>query len=186
MQEIPIVVLLAYRQLSADTPSLFVMSHWPSTTSRTLSYYPARLCSSRVNTAWPSTAIKMTWELLYICLLSPSSLLPDPTTAWPGIPSFPRNYYHYQLPVFFILLPKLYASKTMLSITVFSLLFASLSVVSGFNLIQSRQSVTPPPECDVISTWEVTNFFWFNSSDNLDCANPVNVRKCEILSPTHL
>jgi len=74
----------------------------------------------------------------------------------------------------------------MLSVTVFPLLFASLSVVSGSNLIQSRQSVTPPPECDVIPTWEVTNFLWFNSSDNLDCANPVNVRKCEALSPKDL
>ncbi|KAF7958717.1 hypothetical protein EAE96_002251 [Botrytis aclada] len=41
--------------------------------------------------------------------------------------------------------------------------------------LQSRQSVTPPPECDVIPTWEVTNFNWFNSTHNLDCVDQSNV-----------
>ncbi|TEY86491.1 hypothetical protein BOTCAL_0007g00180 [Botryotinia calthae] len=41
--------------------------------------------------------------------------------------------------------------------------------------LQARQSVTPPPECDVIPTWEVTEFSWFNSTHNLDCVNQVNV-----------
>ncbi|KAF7877482.1 hypothetical protein EAF04_001159 [Stromatinia cepivora] len=50
-----------------------------------------------------------------------------------------------------------------------------LSVVSSSPLLQSVQSVTPPPECDVIPTWEVTNFIWFNSSHNLDCVHQVDV-----------
>ncbi|ATZ45909.1 hypothetical protein BCIN_01g06060 [Botrytis cinerea B05.10] len=41
--------------------------------------------------------------------------------------------------------------------------------------LQARQSVTPPPECDVIPTWEVTEFSWFNSTHNLDCVHQVNV-----------
>ncbi|TGO31133.1 hypothetical protein BPAE_0001g00270 [Botrytis paeoniae] len=41
--------------------------------------------------------------------------------------------------------------------------------------LKTRQSVTPPPECDVIPTWEVTDFIWFNSTHNLDCVNQANV-----------
>lgn len=46
--------------------------------------------------------------------------------------------------------------------------------------LQLRQAVTPPPECNVIPTWEVTQFRWFNSSQNLDCVHQVNVRKCGV------
>lgn len=56
-------------------------------------------------------------------------------------------------------------------------LLSSLSLASSAIVVKPRQSVTIPPECDVIPTWEVTTFSWFNSSQNLDCANEVDVRK---------
>lgn len=54
--------------------------------------------------------------------------------------------------------------------TALLLLFTSLSLSAGINL-HPRQSLTPPPECDVIPAWEVTSFSWFNSTHNLDCAS---------------
>ncbi|CAD6448247.1 5f45502a-fe6c-4381-baf5-fd308ebb828e [Sclerotinia trifoliorum] len=58
-----------------------------------------------------------------------------------------------------------------------SLLLLSVTVTPSTSspLPESTQSVTPPPECDVIPTWEVTNFIWFNSSHNLDCVNQVDI-----------
>lgn len=42
-------------------------------------------------------------------------------------------------------------------------------------LNQTRPSLTPPPECDVIPTWAVTTFTWHNSTHNLDCASEADV-----------
>lgn len=53
-----------------------------------------------------------------------------------------------------------------------------LSIFLSFlSLTQGAQSLTPPAECDVIPTWEVTSFNWFNSSNNLDCVTASNARK---------
>ncbi|KAK2611739.1 hypothetical protein N8I77_005063 [Diaporthe amygdali] len=50
-----------------------------------------------------------------------------------------------------------------------------LSIFLSFlSLTQGAQSLTPPAECDVIPTWEVTSFNWFNSSNNLDCVTESN------------
>ncbi|KUI55260.1 hypothetical protein VP1G_02666 [Cytospora mali] len=56
-----------------------------------------------------------------------------------------------------------------------TLLLTPLSLAAGSPPLSPRQSLTPPAECDVIPTWEVTTFNWFNSSDNLDCVSEVDV-----------
>lgn len=63
-----------------------------------------------------------------------------------------------------------------------SLIFIVLPLVSlarGAAILNARQSLTPPEECDVIPTWKVTSFNWFNSSNNLDCVTQANARKSE-------
>lgn len=63
-----------------------------------------------------------------------------------------------------------------------SLIFIVLPLVSlarGAAILNARHSSTPPEECDVIPTWEVTSFNWFNSSNNLDCVTEANARKLE-------
>ncbi|KAH8787859.1 hypothetical protein F5883DRAFT_531009 [Diaporthe sp. PMI_573] len=64
----------------------------------------------------------------------------------------------------------------MLSMSLFSVLrvLPFLSLTQGAAIINARQGVTPPAECDVIPTWEVTSFNWFNSSNNLDCVTQAN------------
>ncbi|KAG4029934.1 hypothetical protein MFRU_014g02250 [Monilinia fructicola] len=57
------------------------------------------------------------------------------------------------------------------------LLLLLLSTASCTPHLPPRQSITPLPECDVIPTWEMTNFLWYNSPHNLDCANPVDVHR---------
>lgn len=52
-----------------------------------------------------------------------------------------------------------------------------LGLARGAAILDARLSVTPPTECDVIPTWEITSFNWFNSSDNLDCVTQANARK---------
>ncbi|KUI67213.1 hypothetical protein VM1G_03541 [Cytospora mali] len=56
-----------------------------------------------------------------------------------------------------------------------TLLLTPLSLATGLPPLSPRRSLTPPAECDVIPTWEVTTFNWFNSSDNLDCVSEVDV-----------
>lgn len=63
------------------------------------------------------------------------------------------------------------------SMSLISILIPFLSIVRGAVILNPRQSVTPPSECDVIPTWEVTSFNWFNSSNNLDCVTQSNARK---------
>lgn len=58
-----------------------------------------------------------------------------------------------------------------------SILLSFLSLSEAAAILNARQAVTPPPECDVIPTWEVTSFNWFNSSNNLDCVTQANARK---------
>lgn len=55
--------------------------------------------------------------------------------------------------------------------------FPFLTLGRGAAILNARQSVTPPTECNVIPTWEITSFNWFNSSDNLDCVTQANARK---------
>lgn len=55
-----------------------------------------------------------------------------------------------------------------------------LSLTRGAAILNARQGVTIPAECDVIPTWEVTSFNWFNSSNNLDCVTQSNARKFRI------
>lgn len=57
------------------------------------------------------------------------------------------------------------------------MLLPFLSLARCAAIINERQSLTPPAECDVIPTWEVTSFNWFNSSSNLDCVTQANARK---------
>lgn len=52
---------------------------------------------------------------------------------------------------------------------------ASPSLATGPGFHPRSQALTPPAECDVIPTWEVTAFNWFNSSDNLDCVTEADV-----------
>lgn len=52
-----------------------------------------------------------------------------------------------------------------------------LSLTQGAAILNARQGVAIPAECDVIPTWEVTSFNWFNSSNNLDCVTQSNARK---------
>lgn len=74
----------------------------------------------------------------------------------------------------------------MFSKMILTLFFSSLAVVSASGTIQSRQSITLPTECDVIPTWEMTNFRWFNSSSNLDCVTEVDVRKYSQVKPNSI
>ncbi|KAJ0120613.1 hypothetical protein J7T55_015343 [Diaporthe amygdali] len=55
-----------------------------------------------------------------------------------------------------------------------TILLSFLSLTQGTAILNARQSFTPPAECDVIPTWEVTSFNWFNSSNNLDCVTESN------------
>lgn len=70
------------------------------------------------------------------------------------------------------------------SFSIIAILLPLLSLSQGAALLNERQSVTPPEECDVIPTWEVTSFNWFNSSSNLDCVTQSNARKFEEQCPT--
>ena len=51
----------------------------------------------------------------------------------------------------------------------FSLSFIAIAPLTLATPLKSRQAVVPPPECDVIPVWAVTDFFWYNSTHNLDC-----------------
>lgn len=63
------------------------------------------------------------------------------------------------------------------STSLISIFLPFLSFVRSTAVLDTRQSLTPPSECDVIPTWEVTSFNWFNSSNNLDCVTQANSRK---------
>lgn len=69
------------------------------------------------------------------------------------------------------------------SLPLVSVLISFLSLGEAAAILNARQGVTPPPECDVIPTWEVTSFNWFNSSNNLDCVTQANARKSEEYTP---
>lgn len=64
----------------------------------------------------------------------------------------------------------------------FTTLTALFLTLASASVLDPRDSIAIPPECDVIPAWQVTNFLWFNSSHNLDCVSEVDVR---MLSPTH-
>lgn len=68
-------------------------------------------------------------------------------------------------------------SSIMPSLLLVSIFLPFLSLSEAAAILNARQAVTPPPECDVIPTWEVTSFNWFNSSNNLDCVTQSNARK---------
>lgn len=65
----------------------------------------------------------------------------------------------------------------MSSTSLISVFLPFLSLARGAAIVNARQALTPPAECDVIPTWEVTSFNWFNSSSNLDCVTQANARK---------